>query len=74
RSTGVCADVLIRAARDAWRAELDNRIRTLSQLRNQLDDCIGCGCLSLKACPLRNPQDVLAAEGVGPRLLEPDVD
>ena len=57
-----------------WRAELDERIRKLGQLRDQLDDCIGCGCLSLKACPLRNPQDVLGAEGAGPRLLEPDVD
>ncbi len=56
-----------------WRAELDERIRKLGQLRDQLDDCIGCGCLSLKACPLRNPQDVLGAEGAGPRLLEPDV-
>lgn len=48
-----------------WRAELDERIRKLGQLRDQLDDCIGCGCLSLKACPLRNPQDVLGAEGPG---------
>jgi MerR family redox-sensitive transcriptional activator SoxR len=57
----------------AWRAELDERIRRLSQLRDQLDDCIGCGCLSLKTCPLRNPQDALGAQGAGPRLLEPDV-
>jgi MerR family transcriptional regulator, redox-sensitive transcriptional activator SoxR len=56
----------------AWRADLDERIRRLTQLRNQMDDCIGCGCLSLKACPLRNPQDALGAEGAGPRLLEPD--
>lgn len=54
----------------AWRAELDERIRKLGQLRDQLDDCIGCGCLSLKACPLRNPQDMLGAQGSGPRLLE----
>ncbi len=54
----------------AWRIELDDRIRKLAQLRDQLDDCIGCGCLSLKTCPLRNPQDALAAEGAGPRLLE----
>ena len=56
----------------AWRAELDERIRRLGQLRDQLDDCIGCGCLSLKTCPLRNPQDALGAQGSGPRLLEPD--
>jgi MerR family redox-sensitive transcriptional activator SoxR len=54
----------------AWRSELDERIRKLGQLRDQLDDCIGCGCLSLKTCPLRNPQDVLGAQGSGPRLLE----
>ena len=56
----------------AWRAELDERIRRLTQLRDQMDDCIGCGCLSLKTCPLRNPQDTLGAQGPGPRLLEPD--
>jgi MerR family redox-sensitive transcriptional activator SoxR len=56
----------------AWRTELDERIRRLTQLRDQMDDCIGCGCLSLKTCPLRNPQDALAAQGAGPRLLEPD--
>ena len=56
----------------AWRAELDERIRRLTQLRDQMDDCIGCGCLSLKTCPLRNPLDALGAQGAGPRLLEPD--
>jgi MerR family redox-sensitive transcriptional activator SoxR len=56
----------------AWRVELDERIRRLGQLRDQLDDCIGCGCLSLKTCPLRNPQDALGAQGSGPRLLETD--
>jgi MerR family redox-sensitive transcriptional activator SoxR len=55
-----------------WRAELDERIRRLGQLRDQLDDCIGCGCLSLKSCPLRNPLDALGAQGSGPRLLETD--
>lgn len=58
----------------AWRAELDERIRRLSQLRDQMDDCIGCGCLSLKTCPLRNPQDALGEQGSGPRLLEADPD
>ena len=58
----------------AWRAELDERIRRLSQLRDQMDDCIGCGCLSLKTCPLRNPQDALGEQGSGPRLLEVDLD
>ena len=47
----------------AWKLELEERIKTLTQLRDQLDGCIGCGCLSLKACPLRNAQDMLAREG-----------
>lgn len=49
----------------AWREDLDARIRTLTMLRDQLDGCIGCGCLSLRACPLRNPQDVLGQAGPG---------
>ena len=58
----------------AWRAELDKRIQRLTRLRDQLDGCIGCGCLSLESCPLRNPWDALAKEGAGPRLLDPDED
>lgn len=54
-----------------WRARLDARIRRLERLRDQLDGCIGCGCLSMDACPLRNPGDVLGEEGPGARLLEP---
>ena len=57
---------------ETWRKQLDDRIARLTKLRNQLDGCIGCGCLSLQECPLRNPLDTLAAEGPGPRLLEPD--
>jgi MerR family redox-sensitive transcriptional activator SoxR len=53
-----------------WRAELDARIRSLTQLRDELDGCIGCGCLSVQTCPLRNPLDVLSEQGPGPRLLE----
>lgn len=53
-----------------WRAELDSRINRLTQLRDQLDGCIGCGCLSLDACPLRNPGDRLGQAGPGARLLE----
>ncbi|WP_252271332.1 redox-sensitive transcriptional activator SoxR [Pseudomonas subflava] len=48
-----------------WRADLDQRIAKLQLLRDQLDGCIGCGCLSLDDCPLRNPGDQLAAEGPG---------
>jgi MerR family redox-sensitive transcriptional activator SoxR len=54
-----------------WRMELDSRIHKLSQLRDRLDSCIGCGCLSITACPLRNPSDKLAKKGAGPRLLDP---
>jgi MerR family transcriptional regulator, redox-sensitive transcriptional activator SoxR len=55
----------------AWRGELDDRIARLTKLRDQLDDCIGCGCLTLGTCPLRNPWDVLSEQGPGARLLEP---
>ncbi|HYK36862.1 redox-sensitive transcriptional activator SoxR [Alloacidobacterium sp.] len=54
-----------------WRAELEDRIQRLMRLRDQLDGCIGCGCLSLGVCPLRNPWDKLGEEGPGPRLLDP---
>jgi MerR family redox-sensitive transcriptional activator SoxR len=56
----------------AWQADLDDRIARLTRLRNQLDGCIGCGCLSIDTCPLRNPWDELGAEGPGPRLLDPN--
>lgn len=52
-----------------WRAMLDERITSLTQLRDQLGNCIGCGSLSLKECPLRNPDDTLGQEGSGARLL-----
>lgn len=55
----------------AWRDELEDRIARLLRLRDQMTRCIGCGCLSTIHCPLRNPDDVLAAEGPGPRLLDP---
>lgn len=54
-----------------WRTLLDERIEKLVRLRGKLDECIGCGCLSLKVCPLRNPGDVLGEDGPGPRLLDP---
>lgn len=50
-----------------WRKELDERIATLQFMRDQLSDCIGCGCLSLKRCGLLNPQDVLGQKGEGPQ-------
>ncbi|MBV9149223.1 MAG: redox-sensitive transcriptional activator SoxR [Candidatus Eremiobacteraeota bacterium] len=53
-----------------WKNELNGRIERLVALRDQLGDCIGCGCLSIDSCPLRNPMDVLANEGPGPQLLD----
>ncbi|VFR54304.1 Redox-sensitive transcriptional activator SoxR [plant metagenome] len=55
-----------------WQELIDQRIVSLTQLRDRLGDCIGCGCLSLKNCPLRNPGDVLGQRGAGPRLLLED--
>jgi MerR family redox-sensitive transcriptional activator SoxR len=54
----------------SWKSELNGRIERLTRLRDQLEGCIGCGCLSMGACPLRNPWDRLSKEGPGPRLLE----
>jgi MerR family redox-sensitive transcriptional activator SoxR len=54
-----------------WRAQLDARIVALQALRDRLDGCIGCGCLSLKACALYNPQDACAAQGSGAQRLLP---
>ena len=52
-----------------WRADLDRRIALLTRLRDRLDSCIGCGCLSVNDCPLRNPEDRAGGEGPGPRHL-----
>jgi MerR family redox-sensitive transcriptional activator SoxR len=52
-----------------WQDDLNARIRQMEQLRDQLDDCIGCGCMSLAKCRLANPGDRLGAEGSGPRRL-----
>jgi MerR family transcriptional regulator, redox-sensitive transcriptional activator SoxR len=54
-----------------WHADLDGRIQRLSRLRDLLTGCIGCGCLSMGDCPLRNPWDELSGKGPGPQLLEP---
>lgn len=55
-----------------WREDLDQRIAKLQMLRNQLDGCIGCGCLSLEDCPLRNPGDQLAEQGPGAHWADGD--
>jgi MerR family redox-sensitive transcriptional activator SoxR len=55
-----------------WRHQLDERIRLLEGLRDNLTSCIGCGCLSLRHCALANPQDVAGHTGTGPRYLLDD--
>lgn len=57
---------------EGFRAALDARIATLTRLRDNLDGCIGCGCLSLEACALYNPRDGAAKMGQGPRYLMGD--
>ncbi|HFD2068678.1 redox-sensitive transcriptional activator SoxR [Serratia marcescens] len=54
----------------AWRKTLDERIQRLTVLRDHLDSCIGCGCLSLTDCPLRNPNDILGQQGAGAHIFE----
>lgn len=56
-----------------WRPLLDERINALTTLRDQLDACIGCGCLSLTACKLYNPADAAGVQGSGARYLLGDV-
>ncbi len=53
-----------------WRDDLDARIAQLTALRDQLGNCIGCGCLAMHDCPLRNPDDRLGIDASGPRLIE----
>lgn len=56
---------------NTFRQDIDQRIAALSLLRDRLDGCIGCGCLSLKACSLYNPRDVVGQDGPGARLVSP---
>ena len=55
----------------SWRGRLDEQIDALVALRDGLDSCIGCGCLSLQRCQLYNSGDRMAAAGPGARLLPP---
>lgn len=57
---------------DRWRPRLDDQIAVLQRLRDGLDSCIGCGCLSLETCALWNPDDAAATLGTGPRYLLSD--
>ncbi|MBV9830239.1 MAG: redox-sensitive transcriptional activator SoxR, partial [Marmoricola sp.] len=52
-----------------WRGRLDDQIRALERLRDGLDSCIGCGCLSLKRCRISNPGDIAARSGPGAAYL-----
>jgi MerR family transcriptional regulator, redox-sensitive transcriptional activator SoxR len=55
-----------------WREDIDRRIATLEALRNRLTTCIGCGCLSIDACDLLNPDDEAAEIGPGAHYLQRD--
>ncbi|WP_111639486.1 redox-sensitive transcriptional activator SoxR [Marinomonas shanghaiensis] len=52
-----------------WQSELDRKITQLTELRDMMTDCIGCGCLSLERCRLLNPYDELGKKGAGPQLM-----
>lgn len=54
-----------------WQTRLDLQIEQLTRLREDLTNCIGCGCLSFARCHLVNADDAMAAEGAGARRLEP---
>jgi len=56
----------------SWRPRIDERIRMLERLRDRLDGCIGCGCLSLRHCRLLNADDKVAVRGPGPRYVLDD--
>lgn len=53
----------------AFRADLDARIDMLTRMRDRLDGCIGCGCLSLEKCALYNPHDKAGLSGTGPQFV-----
>lgn len=55
----------------SWRGRIDEQIDRLERLRDRLDSCIGCGCLSLERCGLSNPEDALRARGPGAYYLRP---
>ncbi|MGH2578871.1 MAG: redox-sensitive transcriptional activator SoxR [Nocardioidaceae bacterium] len=55
----------------SWRPRIEAQIERLERLRDKLDGCIGCGCLSLKTCALNNPDDEAAPRGPGAVYLEP---
>ncbi len=65
---GVTVDKSVwQVAAEPWKDELDTRIELMTRLRDQLGNCIGCGCLSITNCPLYNPEDALGRNGPGAR-------
>lgn len=56
-----------------WKSQIDEKIACLEMLRDHLTDCIGCGCLSLRSCPLLNPDDIMGQMNPGKSVLEPEV-
>ncbi|PVE14618.1 redox-sensitive transcriptional activator SoxR [Arthrobacter sp. Bz4] len=57
---------------EPWKRRVDAAINSLQVLRTSLDECIGCGCLSMRTCSILNPEDEAAVEGSGPRWLRPN--
>jgi MerR family redox-sensitive transcriptional activator SoxR len=57
-----------------WRSRLNEQIERLERLRDRLDSCIGCGCLSLQKCTLQNPDDYVSSRGPGAVYLDPSKD
>ncbi len=58
----------------SWRGRINEQIERLERLRDKLDSCIGCGCLSLNRCSLSNPDDYVRSRGPGAVYLEPSAD
>lgn len=54
----------------AWQKQLNARIAYMERLRDSLNGCIGCGCMSLKNCPIHNPDDEMSLKGNGPVILD----
>ncbi len=54
----------------SWQQTLNDKISYMQRLRDSLDGCIGCGCLSMQSCPIYNPEDILASKGPGPVILD----
>jgi len=59
---------------EGWRSRLDQRVKALIALRDDLSECIGCGCLSLESCSLLNPGDRASTSGTGARFLAGDAE